>query len=160
MPQPLARAYLWDMPPTPGSIQTAPAAPSERPAPRPRVSIVVPTLNEESTLATVLRPLRSQADALGLERPDVQPGLLATLIADTIGDEHEEEAGDEPDAEDPDDATEAEDQGPTVPVAPVPDTTRDAPTERAREGSENTGAIGDSVLSRPRSPFGSGHRPS
>lgn len=33
----------------------------------PRVSIVVPTLNEEKTLAAVLRPLRAHADSLGLE---------------------------------------------------------------------------------------------
>ncbi len=49
---------------------TALAAPaSARPArhPAPRVSIVVPTLNEETTLASLLRPLRAHARGLGLE---------------------------------------------------------------------------------------------
>jgi len=36
-------------------------------APRPRASVIVPTLNEEKTLAALLVPLREHADVLGLE---------------------------------------------------------------------------------------------
>ncbi|MEL6616275.1 MAG: glycosyltransferase [Bacteroidota bacterium] len=53
------------MPPSAPASLGSPLA-SDAPA-TPRISIVVPTLNEEKTLAAVLEPLRAHADSLGLE---------------------------------------------------------------------------------------------
>ena len=62
------------MPPSPApatSLRPSPEASgaprSSAPAAAPRVTVVVPTLNEEKTLGAVLRPLRAHAEALGLE---------------------------------------------------------------------------------------------
>lgn len=53
------------MPPSaPASLDSPLAALAPSP---PRLSVVIPTLNEEKTLAAVLEPLRAQATAIGLE---------------------------------------------------------------------------------------------
>ncbi|OZC03039.1 glycosyltransferase [Rubricoccus marinus] len=54
------------MPSSATTIAAPDAARSASP-PAPRVSVVVPTLNEETTLATLLRPLREHASGLDVE---------------------------------------------------------------------------------------------
>ena len=62
------------------------ASPRPDPTPaRPSASIVVPTLNEEKTLAAVLGPLRASAEALGLELVVSDGGSTDGTLAIALG---------------------------------------------------------------------------
>lgn len=92
------------------------------------------------------------ADALGLERPDARGRVLATLIADTIGDEHEvEEEEADPDEDVAD--TAAETEAPAPPPAPPPEARTAAPNRRLVGPSDTLGTREGEVLSRSPAPL-------
>ncbi|WP_420456854.1 L,D-transpeptidase family protein [Rubrivirga sp.] len=93
----------------------------------------------------VYRRDRRLADALGLDLPDLSPDVIATLIADAIGDEAEVEA-----AEAEESAPADPPAPPLVPVLPVPeDTTDGVSDELLTVPSDTAGTAAEGVLSRP-----------
>ena len=71
--------------PTPGLALGSPHSERQTASPPPSASIVVPTLNEEKTLATVLGPLRQSAETLGLELVVSDGGSTDGTLAIALG---------------------------------------------------------------------------